>query len=343
MDGASPSNVTTSRRAPGQTSAQNDGTYPNNPMTTASSSPVPSRIPQPTRPSKDRAARQKVPGYAAPTAASSQRQLPKIRPERLASRSSAGIALSNPATRHVAEGFVSKIPTWSKTRAEIESSGSTLRTTPARSPQSSVQPTPTLPLAFHSPPPQYAERSETPVPSHPENLPPPMSRSSPRSPPPYCRHASELELEIYVPPYANEDESEDVIACLLESLSNSLPASWVIRRFKFEPVLRHQYPTIETSPIERWRSSMSELHTRRLPHPIESDSQIVTQECRTDPSLNNDSSGLGSIDCWKCFYSGSSGGDEGTGERDELQSSIIDDWLGNPDTAALFANLGIEV
>ncbi|KAG8686598.1 hypothetical protein FRC11_008709 [Ceratobasidium sp. 423] len=226
--------------------AQNVDANPNNPMTAASSSTVPSRIPQPTRPPKDRAARQKVPGYAAPTAASSQRQLPRIRPQRSAPKGSAGTALPKPPAKHVAEGFVSKIPTRTKTRIETLPK-STLHTTPARAPQSSMQPTPIPPPIPNSPPPQYAERSETPMHSYLANLVPSLRPFSPRlrSPPPYLRHPSELELEIYIPPYAYEDESEEIVARLLESLPDSLPESSLVRGFRFKPVFRRRLPAIE--------------------------------------------------------------------------------------------------
>ncbi|KAG8700349.1 hypothetical protein FRC11_013018 [Ceratobasidium sp. 423] len=344
MESAFPSNVATPLWTAGRTSAQSDGTYPNNPMTTASSSPVPSRIPQPTRPPKDRAARQKVPGYAAPTAVSSQRQLPRIRSERLASRSSAGIALSNPATRHVPEGFVSKIPTRTKTRIETLS-GSTLYTTPARTTQSSTQPVPTLLPTPNSPPPQYAEHSETLMQSYPENPPPSFSPTPVPYPPSY--RAFKLKLELCIPLDAYEDESEEIVARLLQSLSDSLPESSLIRRLSFNSVLRPQPPSIGASSTERRQARMFEPPTRYLPEPIENDDQIVMQEDET-PSPTHDSPEPELVDCSKSFYYGldihnSLQTEDINGSQDELRNSIIGDWQGNPDTAALFANLGSEV
>ncbi|CAE6530421.1 unnamed protein product [Rhizoctonia solani] len=257
-------NVATSRRTAGQTSVPSNNTKPNHLMTTASTSAFPSHILQATGLPEHRAAGQKVPRYATSTAASRKRQLPRIRPERPAPNNSAGTAFSNPPAKHVAEGFVSRIPIRSKAKVKIASSESTLCTTPAGTPHLPMQPTPTPRPIPNSPPPQYAERSETPLQSYLANLPPALRPFSPQlqSPPPYLRHPSELELEIYIPPYAYEDESEEIVARLLQSLANPLTEFSLVRGLSFKPVLRRQLPDIEAPCNENRRSVMLGLPTR---------------------------------------------------------------------------------
>ncbi|KAG8757476.1 hypothetical protein FRC11_004506 [Ceratobasidium sp. 423] len=141
-----------------------------------------------------------------------------------------------------------------------------------------MRPTSTPPPIPNSPRPQYAERPDIAMQSYLENPPIYLSLSSLPPPPPYLRHTFELELEICIPS-AYGDESEEIVARLLESLSKSLPESSLIHGFRFKPVKR-QLSIAEASSTEGRRSVMSKSSTLVSAGELDDLARLILEDIR---------------------------------------------------------------